>query len=73
MVEEQVAREGMLGFMTRGTDGGSQDNDRALGASGLYFFVSYRPPFIVALLFYPEDGDNMSFRNCGSSSPNYTA
>jgi len=44
-----------------------------MGASGLYFFVSYRPPFIVALLFYPEDGDSVSFRNCGSSLLNYTA
>jgi hypothetical protein len=33
-----------------------------MGAMGLYFVVSYRPPFIVALLFYPEDGDRTSLR-----------
>jgi hypothetical protein len=46
---------------------------KLMGAMGLYFVLSYRSPFIVALLFYPEDGDRTSFWNCGSFLPNYTA
>jgi len=71
MVEDQVARGGMLGCMEQTAV--ARATTELMGASGLYFFVSNRHPFIVALLFYPEDGGSMSFRNCGSSLPNYTA